>query len=158
MKGVVPLYVGSGVRTDAFSSLPASLRSLVAKLKSSWGWYRGFSTKNRKVKGIFPLSYIHLKPFKVDNEGDSRPFRFGGPPKPARVSPRDTPFANLHRIYRFSIGVPSALIVNVTLNVRNIPHKVIPLLALMIPISGITYAHRFPISPFPLAVALVTLS
>ncbi|KAK9889841.1 hypothetical protein WA026_007205 [Henosepilachna vigintioctopunctata] len=33
------------------------------------GWYRGFSMKNRSVKGIFPQSYIHLKPCKVDNEG-----------------------------------------------------------------------------------------
>lgn len=33
------------------------------------GWYRGFSTKNRSTKGIFPQSYIHLKPCKVDNEG-----------------------------------------------------------------------------------------
>lgn len=33
------------------------------------GWYRGFSTKNRAVKGIFPSSYVHLKPCKIDNEG-----------------------------------------------------------------------------------------
>lgn len=33
------------------------------------GWYRGFSTKNRGVKGIFPSSYVHLKPCKIDNEG-----------------------------------------------------------------------------------------
>lgn len=33
------------------------------------GWYRGFSTKNRAVKGIFPSSYIHLKPCKIENEG-----------------------------------------------------------------------------------------
>lgn len=33
------------------------------------GWYRGFTTKNRAVKGIFPSSYVHLKPCKIDNEG-----------------------------------------------------------------------------------------
>lgn len=33
------------------------------------GWYRGFSTKNRAVKGIFPSSYVHLKPCKIENEG-----------------------------------------------------------------------------------------
>ncbi|KAJ9596324.1 hypothetical protein L9F63_012657, partial [Diploptera punctata] len=32
-------------------------------------WYRGFSTKNRSIKGIFPATYICLKPCKVDNEG-----------------------------------------------------------------------------------------
>nr|CAD7403077.1 unnamed protein product [Timema cristinae] len=33
------------------------------------GWYRGFSTKNRSVKGIFPTTYICVKPCKIDNEG-----------------------------------------------------------------------------------------
>lgn len=33
------------------------------------GWYRGFSTKNRAVKGIFPSTYVTLKPCKIDNEG-----------------------------------------------------------------------------------------
>lgn len=33
------------------------------------GWYRGFSTKNRAVKGIFPSTYVHLKPCKIDSEG-----------------------------------------------------------------------------------------
>lgn len=33
------------------------------------GWYRGFSTKNRIVKGIFPSTYIHLKPCRIENEG-----------------------------------------------------------------------------------------
>lgn len=33
------------------------------------GWFRGFTTKNRAVKGIFPASYVQLKPCKIDNEG-----------------------------------------------------------------------------------------
>ncbi|KAF4516775.1 hypothetical protein B566_EDAN004614 [Ephemera danica] len=32
-------------------------------------WYRGFCTKNRTLKGIFPVSFIFLKPCRVDNEG-----------------------------------------------------------------------------------------
>ncbi|XP_066947355.1 dedicator of cytokinesis protein 3 isoform X4 [Macrobrachium rosenbergii] len=38
-------------------------------LEECCGWYRGFSTKNRNLKGIFPAQFIHLKPFKIDNEG-----------------------------------------------------------------------------------------
>lgn len=33
------------------------------------GWYRGFSTKNRAVKGIFPSTYVALKSCKIENEG-----------------------------------------------------------------------------------------
>ncbi|XP_013788618.2 LOW QUALITY PROTEIN: dedicator of cytokinesis protein 3-like [Limulus polyphemus] len=33
------------------------------------GWYRGFSTRNKAVKGIFPASFIHLKAFRIENEG-----------------------------------------------------------------------------------------
>ena len=50
------------------------LQSLEAGRTDRWmnrfaGWYRGFSTKNRAVKGIFPSSYVHLKPCKIENEG-----------------------------------------------------------------------------------------
>ncbi|CAG9773050.1 unnamed protein product [Ceutorhynchus assimilis] len=38
-------------------------------LEECEGWYRGFATKNRAHKGIFPQSYIFLKQCKVDNEG-----------------------------------------------------------------------------------------
>ncbi|XP_042209941.1 dedicator of cytokinesis protein 3-like isoform X4 [Homarus americanus] len=41
----------------------------VQVLEECSGWYRGFSTRNRNVKGIFPAQFIHLKPFKIDNEG-----------------------------------------------------------------------------------------
>ncbi|KAK4293650.1 hypothetical protein Pmani_033668 [Petrolisthes manimaculis] len=41
----------------------------VQVLEECTGWYRGFSTRNRNVKGIFPSQFIHLKPFKIDNEG-----------------------------------------------------------------------------------------
>ncbi|CAH0380535.1 unnamed protein product [Bemisia tabaci] len=33
------------------------------------GWYRGFCTKNRSIKGIFPCSYVYVKPCKIENEG-----------------------------------------------------------------------------------------
>ncbi|XP_050437512.1 dedicator of cytokinesis protein 3 isoform X2 [Adelges cooleyi] len=38
-------------------------------LEQCSGWYRGFVTKNRSVKGIFPAAYIHLKPYRIENEG-----------------------------------------------------------------------------------------
>ncbi|XP_042868283.1 dedicator of cytokinesis protein 3-like isoform X2 [Penaeus japonicus] len=38
-------------------------------LEECAGWYRGFNSRNRNVKGIFPAQFIHLKPFKIDNEG-----------------------------------------------------------------------------------------
>ncbi|XP_045606392.1 dedicator of cytokinesis protein 3 isoform X3 [Procambarus clarkii] len=41
----------------------------VQVLEECRGWYRGFSTRSRNVKGIFPAQFIHLKPFKIDNEG-----------------------------------------------------------------------------------------
>ncbi|KAL3269371.1 hypothetical protein HHI36_008441, partial [Cryptolaemus montrouzieri] len=49
--------------------LSLEIGETVQILEEYAGWYRGFSTKNRSVKGIFPQSYIHLKPCKVDNEG-----------------------------------------------------------------------------------------
>ncbi|XP_070558084.1 dedicator of cytokinesis protein 3-like isoform X2 [Ptychodera flava] len=33
------------------------------------GWLRGFSTRNKNHKGVFPSSYVHLKKCKVDNKG-----------------------------------------------------------------------------------------
>ncbi|XP_043933928.1 dedicator of cytokinesis protein 3 [Protopterus annectens] len=33
------------------------------------GWYRGFSVKKPKIKGIFPANYIHLKKAVVSNRG-----------------------------------------------------------------------------------------
>ncbi|XP_015839076.1 dedicator of cytokinesis protein 3 isoform X1 [Tribolium castaneum] len=54
---------------DTRFGLPLEIGETVQILEESQGWYRGFSTKNRSIKGIFPQSYIHLKPCKVDNEG-----------------------------------------------------------------------------------------
>ncbi|KAJ3643045.1 hypothetical protein Zmor_025783 [Zophobas morio] len=54
---------------DTRFGLPLEIGETVQILEESSGWYRGFSTKNRSIKGIFPQSYIHLKPCKVDNEG-----------------------------------------------------------------------------------------
>ncbi|XP_017786650.1 PREDICTED: dedicator of cytokinesis protein 3 isoform X2 [Nicrophorus vespilloides] len=54
---------------DTKCGLPLEIGETVQILEECAGWYRGFTTKNRSTKGIFPLSYIHLKPCKVDNEG-----------------------------------------------------------------------------------------
>ncbi|XP_076035833.1 dedicator of cytokinesis protein 3-like isoform X2 [Oratosquilla oratoria] len=52
-------------------SLHLDIGETVQILEESNGWYRGFSTRNRNVRGIFPSSYIHLRPFRIDNEGIS---------------------------------------------------------------------------------------
>lgn len=54
---------------DTKFGLPLEIGETVQILEEFAGWYRGFPTKNRAVKGIFPQSYIHLKPCKVENEG-----------------------------------------------------------------------------------------
>ncbi|XP_034947378.1 dedicator of cytokinesis protein 3 [Chelonus insularis] len=56
-------------RGDTRYGLPLEIGETVHILEECAGWYRGFSTKNRAVKGIFPSSYIHLKPCKIENEG-----------------------------------------------------------------------------------------
>ncbi|RWS11389.1 dedicator of cytokinesis protein 3-like isoform X2, partial [Dinothrombium tinctorium] len=38
-------------------------------LEECGDWFRGFSTKNRSKRGIFPANFIALKPFKLENEG-----------------------------------------------------------------------------------------
>ncbi|XP_057318557.1 dedicator of cytokinesis protein 3 isoform X2 [Microplitis mediator] len=56
-------------RGDTRYGLPLEIGDTLHILEECAGWYRGFSTKNRAVKGIFPSSYIHLKPCKIENEG-----------------------------------------------------------------------------------------
>ncbi|GAB1867234.1 Dedicator of cytokinesis protein 3 [Camponotus japonicus] len=56
-------------RGDTRYGLPLEIGETVQILEECAGWYRGFSTKNRAVKGIFPSTYVHLKPCKIDNEG-----------------------------------------------------------------------------------------
>ncbi|XP_065173337.1 dedicator of cytokinesis protein 3 isoform X2 [Atheta coriaria] len=56
-------------RGDSRCGLPLEIGETVQILEECTGWYRGFTTKNRSMKGIFPQAYIHLKPCKVDNEG-----------------------------------------------------------------------------------------
>ncbi|XP_072307878.1 dedicator of cytokinesis protein 3 isoform X5 [Eucyclogobius newberryi] len=38
-------------------------------LEKCEGWYRGFSTRKPNVKGVFPVSYVHLKKAIVTNRG-----------------------------------------------------------------------------------------
>lgn len=54
---------------DTRYGLPLEIGETVQILEECVGWYRGFTTKNRAIKGIFPQSYVFLKPCKVDNEG-----------------------------------------------------------------------------------------
>ncbi|XP_076363419.1 dedicator of cytokinesis protein 3-like isoform X2 [Tachypleus tridentatus] len=49
--------------------LALEIGETVQILEECGGWYRGFSTRNKAVKGIFPASFIHLKAFRIENEG-----------------------------------------------------------------------------------------
>ncbi|KAL1116521.1 hypothetical protein AAG570_004993, partial [Ranatra chinensis] len=49
--------------------LPLEIGDTVQIVEECSGWYRGFITKNRSIKGIFPTTYIHIKPCKFENEG-----------------------------------------------------------------------------------------
>ncbi|XP_075236477.1 dedicator of cytokinesis spg [Lycorma delicatula] len=62
----VAIYNWSG---DCRYGLPLEIGDTVHILEECTGWYRGFVTKNRSIKGIFPGTYIFLKPCKVENEG-----------------------------------------------------------------------------------------
>ncbi|XP_046668485.1 dedicator of cytokinesis protein 3-like [Homalodisca vitripennis] len=53
---------------DVRFGLPLEIGDTVQILEECQGWYRGFATKNRTIKGIFPGSYIHIKPCKVEGE------------------------------------------------------------------------------------------
>ncbi|GIY19726.1 dedicator of cytokinesis protein 3 [Caerostris extrusa] len=49
--------------------LPLEIGETVHILEENGGWYRGFSIRNKSLKGIFPASFIHLKAFHIYNEG-----------------------------------------------------------------------------------------
>lgn len=49
--------------------LPLEIGETVQIMEECSGWFRGFSTRNKSLKGIFPISYIHVKPSQVENEG-----------------------------------------------------------------------------------------
>ncbi|XP_050533759.1 dedicator of cytokinesis protein 3 isoform X2 [Daktulosphaira vitifoliae] len=55
---------------DNLYGLQLEIGDTVQILEQCTGWYRGFVTKNRSVKGIFPSTYIHLKPYRIENEGN----------------------------------------------------------------------------------------
>lgn len=46
---------------DTRFGLPLEIGDTIQILEEYEGWYRGFATKNRAHKGIFPQSYIFLK-------------------------------------------------------------------------------------------------
>ncbi|XP_077981762.1 dedicator of cytokinesis protein 3-like isoform X1 [Glandiceps talaboti] len=65
--GVV-IYSFNGKKTKHGLSLEIG-ESVQILEENGQGWFRGFSTRRKNDKGIFPASYIHLKKFKVDNKG-----------------------------------------------------------------------------------------
>ncbi|XP_066149763.1 dedicator of cytokinesis protein 3 isoform X2 [Euwallacea fornicatus] len=56
-------------KADKRFALPLEIGDTIQILEECQGWYRGFATKNRAFKGIFPQNYVYLKPCKVENEG-----------------------------------------------------------------------------------------
>ncbi|KAK9500516.1 hypothetical protein O3M35_001766 [Rhynocoris fuscipes] len=46
--------------------LPLEIGDTVQIFEECEGWYRGYATKNRSIKGIFPASFIHIKPHKIE--------------------------------------------------------------------------------------------
>lgn len=48
--------------------LALEIGEAVQILEECEGWYRGFSIRNKSLKGIFPATYVYLKAFCIDNE------------------------------------------------------------------------------------------
>ncbi|XP_014256869.1 dedicator of cytokinesis protein 3 isoform X2 [Cimex lectularius] len=47
--------------------LPLEIGDTLQIFEECEGWYRGYCMRNRSIKGIFPASYIHIKPHKTDD-------------------------------------------------------------------------------------------
>ncbi|XP_066902048.1 dedicator of cytokinesis protein 3 isoform X2 [Halyomorpha halys] len=60
-------------RGDVRFGLPLDIGDTVQIFEENSGWYRGYATKNRSIKGIFPASYIHIKPYRLENESNCEP-------------------------------------------------------------------------------------
>ncbi|KAF7656728.1 hypothetical protein LDENG_00036720 [Lucifuga dentata] len=56
-------------RGSVTQGLALEVGETVQILEKYEGWYRGFSTRKPNIKGIFPVSYIHLKKAIVTNRG-----------------------------------------------------------------------------------------
>ncbi|XP_037077735.1 dedicator of cytokinesis protein 3-like [Pollicipes pollicipes] len=63
--GVAVYGWGGGVR----HGLPLSVGETVHILEECDGWLRGHTVRNKTQRGIFPASYIRLKPCLVDGDG-----------------------------------------------------------------------------------------
>ncbi|XP_062315888.1 dedicator of cytokinesis protein 3-like [Osmerus eperlanus] len=56
-------------RGSVTQGLPLEVGEMVQILEKCDGWYRGFSTRKPSIKGIFPVSYVHLRKAVVTNRG-----------------------------------------------------------------------------------------
>ncbi|XP_059476423.1 dedicator of cytokinesis protein 3 isoform X1 [Neocloeon triangulifer] len=54
---------------DTRYGLSLEIGDTVQILEECEGWFRGFCSKNRSLKGIFPTSYVCVKSCRVENEG-----------------------------------------------------------------------------------------
>uniref|UniRef100_A0A8D9BP44 Dedicator of cytokinesis protein 3 n=1 Tax=Cacopsylla melanoneura TaxID=428564 RepID=A0A8D9BP44_9HEMI len=66
----VAVYNWSG---ETQFGLPLEIGDTVHILEECPGWYHGFCTKNRSIKGIFPSSYIYVKQKKVETDSVHEP-------------------------------------------------------------------------------------
>ncbi|CAB1424198.1 unnamed protein product, partial [Pleuronectes platessa] len=64
-----PYTVICNFRSSICQALVLEIGETVQILEKSEGWYRGFATKKPSIKGIFPVSYVHLKKSTVTNRG-----------------------------------------------------------------------------------------
>lgn len=67
---VIYNYHGKGMY-----QLQLQLGETVQILEESSGWYRGFSLRNKSVKGIFPMTYIYVKDNKEESSSEAEIFK-----------------------------------------------------------------------------------
>ncbi|RWS26001.1 dedicator of cytokinesis protein 3-like isoform X2, partial [Leptotrombidium deliense] len=63
------IYMLFNFKSDSQLCLCLEIGETVQIIEECGGWFRGFSTRNRTKKGIFPANFIALKPCKLENEG-----------------------------------------------------------------------------------------
>jgi hypothetical protein len=69
MNGGIFLTAIHNFHQDAPYRIKLMVGEAVHLLEENGGWFFGYSTKNRAVRGIFPKSYIHIKECIVDKTG-----------------------------------------------------------------------------------------
>ncbi|XP_033633193.1 dedicator of cytokinesis protein 1-like isoform X1 [Asterias rubens] len=77
-KYAVAIYNFEGINSF---ELKLSVGDTVQILEECSGWYKGFTTRNRRLRGIFPKGYVFIKEASVESHGEGR----------ETVIPKETP-------------------------------------------------------------------